>query len=669
MSRIKVLEPNIANKIAAGEVVERPASVVKELVENSIDAGSTAITVEIRNGGIDYIRITDNGSGIDPEDSEKAFLRHATSKLASASDLDHIETLGFRGEALASIAAVSKLTMRTRTECGEYGTKLLIEGGKIISNEPCGCPCGTTIEVSELFYNVPARLKFLKSARGESAMIGDYITRLILANPKVAIKFINNGKSVYHSSGDGSLENALFCVYGSEISARLYRIDYDDGYLKLTGYVGNESLAKSTRTQQSLFINHRYIKSVIVSNSVQRAFDTRLMHGKFPFFVMDMLISSYEIDVNVHPNKLSIRFKDDERIGFAVTRAINEAIGEIVQTPVLLKGELHAAKHCDEPRIGGEKNDVISLEKLCEVFSIEKAENIAEKTNHQDFNTQSADSTITLSQSDDRGYAADASVSSSCGLIISNERKLEPIEFRDSGADSVPAFDYKPHNINSNVPKHENIPRFDLTPNKRDQSIGVPEQIRLCDSPYTIIGAAFDTYIIIQQDDALFYIDQHAAHERMLYEKLIHDELRFDSQILLVPADIHLDPIHFEVLTDNIARFEELGFSLELVSDMTARIAAVTSMLSTNYEGFIDDAISAIIDNGRVTEVDLIRAELIKASCKKAVKAGDRLEPAEIEEILKAYIDGNTPLTCPHGRPVIIKVTKFELQKRFKRIL
>ena len=244
MKRINVLAPNIANKIAAGEVVERPASVVKELIENSIDAGSNAITVEIMNGGISYIRITDNGIGIDENDVETAFLRHATSKLSAADDLSHIETLGFRGEALASIAAVSKVKMRTRTQAAEYGTMICIEGGVVTAKEPSGCPCGTTIEVSELFFNVPARLKFLKSPRSEAALIGDYVMRLILSNPSVSIKFINNGKTIYQSAGDGSLENAVFCVYGTEVTANLFPVNYDDVYLKLTGYVGSESLAK-----------------------------------------------------------------------------------------------------------------------------------------------------------------------------------------------------------------------------------------------------------------------------------------------------------------------------------------------------------------------------------------------------------------------------------------
>lgn len=322
--RIIILEPNTANKIAAGEVVERPASIVKELVENALDAGSSAVTVEIRNGGIDYIRITDNGSGIPSDDVRTAFLRHATSKLSSAEELTHIETFGFRGEALASVAAVSKVSMRTRTEDDESGTYVAIEGGVETCFEPCGCPTGTTVEVNELFFNVPARLKFLKSPRSEAAFIGDYVVRLILANTDTAIKFINNGKTVYHSTGDGSLENALFCVYGNAISNSLYPVEFDNGYIRVGGYVGSESIAGKNRAKQSIFVNRRYIKSSLISNAAQRAFDTRLMSGRFPFFVLDITISSREIDVNVHPNKLSVRFRDDERVALSVTARLRK---------------------------------------------------------------------------------------------------------------------------------------------------------------------------------------------------------------------------------------------------------------------------------------------------------------------------------------------------------
>ena len=646
MKRINVLAPNIANKIAAGEVVERPASVVKELIENSIDAGSNAITVEIMNGGISYIRITDNGSGIDENDVETAFLRHATSKLSAADDLSHIETLGFRGEALASIAAVSKVKMRTRTQAAEYGTMICIEGGVVTAKEPSGCPCGTTIEVSELFFNVPARLKFLKSPRSEAALIGDYVMRLILSNPSVSIRFINNGKTIYQSAGDGSLENAVFCVYGTEVTANLFPVNYDDGYLKLTGYVGSESLARNSRSQQSLFVNHRYIKSATVSYSVQRAFDTRLMHGKFPFFILDMLVSSYEIDVNVHPNKLEIRFKDDQRIGNSVLRAVNAAIDYLPfdnasgAEPVL-------------------KSEAPKPEKLYSLFENKHdGDNKSfELSRESAFNSGDKSTYVVYSNDKDTNVP----------FIPDNTDSVSRVVLHDRGNSSMPAFNFPSV---QEISDPGSIPVFSANNDKkRSPEISKPEQILLCDSPYTVIGAAFDTYIIVQQQDNLFLIDQHAAHERMLYEKLIKDELRFDSQILLVPERITLDPVQYEILCENLERFTELGFSVQPLNGTMIRIDAVPSMVSSNAAGFISDAVSVIADAGSVSELDLVRSKLIQTACKKALKAGDRLEKEEIYEIIEAYKNGATPMTCPHGRPVIISITKTDLQKRFKRIV
>ena len=646
MKRINVLAPNIANKIAAGEVVERPASVVKELIENSIDAGSTAITVEIMNGGISYIRITDNGSGIDENDVETAFLRHATSKLSAADDLSHIETLGFRGEALASIAAVSKVKMRTRTQAAEYGTMICIEGGVVTAKEPSGCPCGTTIEVSELFFNVPARLKFLKSPRSEAALIGDYVMRLILSNPSVSIRFINNGKTIYQSAGDGSLENAVFCVYGTEVTANLFPVNYDDGYLKLTGYVGSESLARNSRSQQSLFVNHRYIKSATVSYSVQRAFDTRLMHGKFPFFILDMLVSSYEIDVNVHPNKLEIRFKDDQRIGNSVLRAVNAAIDYLPfdnasgAEPVL-------------------KSEAPKPEKLYSLFENKHDGDNKSFELSRESAFDSGDKSTYVVYSNDK----DTNVP----FIPDNTDSVSRVVLHDRGNSSMPAFNFPSV---QEISDPGSIPVFSANNDKkRSPEISKPEQILLCDSPYTVIGAAFDTYIIVQQQDNLFLIDQHAAHERMLYEKLIKDELRFDSQILLVPERITLDPVQYEILCENLERFTELGFSVQPLNGTMIRIDAVPSMVSSNAAGFISDAVSVIADAGSVSELDLVRSKLIQTACKKALKAGDRLEKEEIYEIIEAYKNGATPMTCPHGRPVIISITKTDLQKRFKRIV
>lgn len=679
--RIIVLEPNTANKIAAGEVVERPASIVKELVENALDAGSSAVTVEIRNGGIDYIRITDNGSGIQHEDVRTAFLRHATSKLTSAEELTHIETFGFRGEALASVAAVSKVSMRTRTDEDESGTYISVEGGAETRFEPCGCPTGTTVEVNELFYNVPARLKFLKSPRSEAAFIGDYVVRLILANTDTAIKFINNGKTIYHSAGDGSLENALFCVYGSSVANALYPVEFDNGYIRIGGYVGSENIAGKNRTKQSVFVNRRYIKSPLISNAAQRAFDTRLMNGRYPFFVLDITISSREVDVNVHPNKLSVRFRDEERVALSVTRAIAEAMNNAAAYRFI---ESDGAQRSEFEQTGDSlatKTGLTSDNAEPENFA-DNAESVSDGA-HSDVPPVHGVET----QRNTDNFDGNRSDYESVGDLPSPKARpatdnidwslSKPVNWklRDSGAATMPDFMPDTHFEKS----FGAIPLYsvDAVPAPK---IEKPEQIRLAADSCTIIGTLFNTYIIVQQNDEVYCIDQHAAHERLLYEKLVAGELRFCSQLLMIPDYVKLDPVAYSCLEENVERIEELGFSIELCGGSAVRINAVPDILNFNIvngsaqnghgiESFINDAIAIIEETGGVNETELVRSKLIKASCKRAVKGGDMLDKQQLEELVRAYCGDDVPLTCPHGRPVIIRIKKSDLEKQFKRVL
>ncbi len=646
--RIEILEPGLANKIAAGEVVERPASVVKELVENSLDAGATSVTIEIRDGGTEYIRITDNGCGITSDDVKTAFLRHATSKLYSAEGLDGIETLGFRGEALASIAAVSKVTMRTHTAQEDHGTLIRLEGGSVREFEPCGCPEGTSIEVSELFYNVPARLKFLRSARAEAAAVGDYVLRLILGNTGVSIKFINNGKPVYHSAGDSSLENALVCIYGPDISEHLKHVFYDDGYLRISGFCGDEYLAKGNRVWQSVFVNGRYIRSQQISYAVQRAYNTRLMVGRFPFFAFEIKLSPREVDVNVHPNKLTVRFRDEERITAAVTHAVREALerkgNALEEEPV---PEFEPAYNVFK-RDGEEKHTGLS-ELLEEAENERRAETAAEETK-QKYEYKPANRPE-YRKEEDNAAAFTEQTKPSC----------EPsgIVMRDSGA-SAPAMTETDVN---------GVIHYTFTkPHKESEERA--EVISFDLAPYTVIGTAFDTYILVEQGDSVFCIDQHAAHERILYEKLIKNELRFESQILLTSVIVRLDPTDFSILTENIERFRELGFEIDEFGPMSVSVHAIPNgVRKENAEKLLGEMIDIVRRQGSVTELDVIRSSLIQSSCKHAIKAGQTLDEASIRNLLSHYADGSTPLTCPHGRPVMLRVSKRELEKMFKRIV
>lgn len=622
--KIEVLDPQLANKIAAGEVVERPASVVKELVENSLDAGATSVTVEIKEGGAEYIRVTDNGCGIPAEDVKTAFLRHATSKLHSAEGLCEIETLGFRGEALASIAAVSRVSVRTRTENVDAGTSIGIDGGEVKDVLPCGCPVGTNFEVRELFYNVPARLKFLKNPRSEAAAVGDYMQRLILGNTGVSFKFISSGKPVYHSSGDGSLLNAIVCVYGSDVSEHLKAVRYDDGYILIDGYCGDEHLSRNNRMQQSIFVNGRYVRSQQLSFAAQRAYETRLMVGRFPFLVLNVKISPREVDVNVHPNKLTVRFRDEERVASAVMLAVRDAIN---------------GSHDEEAR------EVIG----------EDAPKLTAKDVYDAFRIKDREEDPSLIASVDNALKEARAASS----VKASEPFPKPVVYVRDVASSEPAV--STYDVNGVVRySFAEKPAF-IEEKAEPVAFGV--------NPYTVIGTVFDTYIIVEQGDSVFYIDQHAAHERINYEKLIKGELKFDSQILLTAKVVTLSPSDFSCLKDNIERFSELGFDIEEFGALSVSIHAIPSGLKQeSIERLVSDMIGIIRNKGGIDELDLVRSSLIQYSCKHAVKAGQALSGAVIDEILSHYANGSTPLTCPHGRPVMVRVSKRDFEKMFKRI-
>ncbi len=626
MKRIVVLSQQVANQIAAGEVVERPASVVKELLENALDAGSTSVTIETLGGGIDYIRVTDNGGGIPREDVKTAFLSHATSKIAVSEDLEHIETLGFRGEALASIAAVAKVSVKTRIKDDVSGTLLRAEGGQISEPVDTGCPEGTTLEVSDLFFNVPARLKFLKHARAEASYISDYVSRMILSHPEVSIKLISSGKTVYHSAGDGSLYNALYCVYGVDVLPHLKAVHYDDAYLKITGYLGTEQVARNSRVYQSFFINSRYIKTQKLSFAVQRAFDTRLMTGKFPFFALNFQLSSREVDVNVHPNKLEVRFKDDDRVVRAAYTAARMALTELdmPETPNISESA---------PEMGGRPEG--------ERFS-RSAEEMAQVKSPVQKPYEYLPATAPAWQS--------APVSS------------KPVVLKEAAGD----FSFM---LNKAEPALEAAPLlkpaeqvFAPTP--------MPLQLDMGAAPYKIVGVLFDSFWVVQQSENIFFIDQHAVHERRLYENMVRKGLRPDSQILMMPVVLRLSPLEYETLQSNIEQFEELGFEMEEFGPLTMSVRAVPHVVGQPQTAeFLHEALALLDKKNRVTAVDVKRAMLIQSACKHAVKAGDPVSPVEIESLLKACKAEGIPMTCPHGRPVMVKMSRLEFEKLFKRVV
>ncbi|MEL7602067.1 MAG: DNA mismatch repair endonuclease MutL [Bacillota bacterium] len=632
MNRITVLQPHIANQIAAGEVVERPASVVKELVENAIDAGANAVTVEIRNGGIEYIRVTDNGAGIPADECLLAFERHATSKISEQEDLTHIETLGFRGEALASIAAVAQTELTTRPALQETGMRVRIEGGEHKLSQPAGCPEGTTMEVANLFFNVPARRKFLKNARTEGAYVGEYLSRVILARPDISFRFINGGKIVYQSAGDGELKNAIYCVYGAEVLPHIREIQYDDGYLRLTGYLGTAELARPNRSQQSYFLNGRYIRSNPLANALQTAYDTRLMGGRFPFAVLNITISSREVDVNVHPAKLEARFAQESRVAAAVTNACRQALGQM-EIPRIRFGE---------PSSNGVARPVQT--------GLLQHSAQAKIQPESEIDTRQADV----------GRLPDIPVQEKPSSAA--QSAFTPILMDEtSGSIRVKEAVFE-------------IPHFRVTPVKKgaeQAEIPLPvTQEQFSSAPFAIIGQAFSSYWIVQQGENLFFIDQHAAHERKLYERYMAQIQENASQTLLGGELLQLTHAEHESLLRSEELLRSLGFDIETFGATSIRVLAVPAVFAGASVGaMLRGALEVLSKQGRATTQELRRETVIQAACKHAVKAGDPLQKEEIEELLRTFSEEGMPMTCPHGRPVMILMSKKELEKLFKRIV
>ncbi|MCE5234892.1 MAG: DNA mismatch repair endonuclease MutL [Clostridiaceae bacterium] len=645
MKPIRVLSQDIANQIAAGEVVERPASVVKELVENALDAGADSVAVEILSGGIDYIRVTDNGGGIPREDVATAFLPHATSKITASEDLDHIETLGFRGEALASIAAVSKVALKTRTADELSGSFLRVEGGRMEKVEDLGCPEGTTVEVSDLFFNVPARLKFLKHARAEAGAVSDYVSRMILSHPGVSFHLISNSKTVYKSAGDGSLYNAVYCVYGADALPHLREVRYDDAYMKLTGYLGTEQIARPNRNYQSFFVNGRYIRSQKLSFAVQRAFDTRLMVGKFPFLVLNLQISSREVDVNVHPNKLEVRFKDDDRVVRAAYTAARMALSE-----------LDAPKHAS----AGEETDAAIFSRSAE--NAKKAE--GEGSNAVSPEIAGAISVGSVEKTEAASFESATYTYGGKTTAIPAWELPRNIAKQPSGTVKEAQADFS--FLQPRPASEEKTQPWDTAFTPATQ----PLQLDMDASPYKIVGVLFDSFWMVQQNEDIFFIDQHAMHERRLYEKMTRSGLRPDSQLLLLPVVMRFTPLEYETLLSNMEQFEALGFEMEEFGPLTVNIRAVPHVVGQPQTGeFLHEALAILDKKNRVTAAEVKRAMLIQSACKHAIKAGDPVSPSEIEALLMAYQKEGIPMTCPHGRPVMVKMTRLEFEKLFKRVV
>ena len=628
---IRVLDNAIVGKIAAGEVVERPSSVAKELIENSIDAGSTAITVEIRNGGIDYLRVTDNGCGIPASQVLLAFTNHATSKISKEDDLNNILTLGFRGEALPSIAAVSKVELTSREKGSEAGVKFRIEGGTASPVSSAGCPEGTTIIVKDIFYNVPVRRTFLKKPNYEASLISELVSRMILGNPKVSFRFINNGKTVYHSYGDGDLKHAIFAVYGAQTAENMKAVNGYCGSIGLSGMIGIGELAKTTRAHQSFFINGRSIRCAALSQALEMACKTRVTIGTYPMCALSVTMPSNAVDINVHPNKLEVRFRDEQSLLLAVETILNNAFD----------GERMLSHESPAPKIANS-------------FEIERttaAETKDEFPAVKDFSymPQLKSTAEQLESNTANALREDTSFLEKYLSTADTSGPAEKAEKASAPKNDVFVPAYKPEQTEMPIkPEKENKKEFS----------------------YRLIGTLFNTYLLLEVEDSLMMIDQHAAHERIIYER-INKRVRDGetlTQNLLIPIIVSLSASEMAVVENNLQTLESTGYDIEVYGERSIMLRGVPFVLgSPNAKlDFID--LLQYAPNGKRFTADECHAEIALMACKAAVKGGDKLSNSEINALIESMLENEVSPTCPHGRPVYKLLRQRDIEKMFKRI-
>ncbi|QUC67916.1 DNA mismatch repair endonuclease MutL [Aristaeella hokkaidonensis] len=626
MGKIRPLSENLIGKIAAGEVVERPAAAIKELIENSLDAGATAVTVEIQEGGLTSIRVADNGSGIDESDIRMAFERHATSKISREQDLDAIATLGFRGEALASIAAVSRITMTTRTAASDTGLKVKNEGGRITDIQEIACPVGTTIQVNDLFFNVPVRKGFMKKAGQEASAVHDLIVQLLLSRPDVSFRYISNGKTEFHSPGDGQTATALQTVYGSYAMKFMKEVNDHGNGLIIKGYVGIGENGRGNRNQEMFFINGRVMHNKILNEALETACRERVMIGKFPVCALYITIPYEAVDVNVHPNKLEVRFRDETGVYEAVLSAVLMALKE-----------KDAFQHPVEMTLSPQKEK--ASDRMTEV-PVQAAPAMRRPL-------PSPDESVTVS----RTLPASASA-------ISPAPKPEPV-YRD-----IPP---KPaETINIPAAGREYAAPTVMKENA-EQVNTILSAVR---KPMKVFGALFNTFILVEYEDQLLMVDQHAVHERLLFDRLMseHTEKAQAGQEMLVPVVLGVTNAEQRLLEDNREALESIGLVVEAFGEKDVAVRTIPVILGeAQTKDFIRDVINDL-QNGKDPTFEKKRTQLLQTACKHAVKGGETLTEEELRSLLDTMIEQKVTPTCPHGRPLVVSISHRELDRKFKRI-
>ncbi len=713
---IKVLDQATINKIAAGEVVERPSSVVKELVENAIDAGATAVTVEIKDGGLSFIRITDNGAGIEKSEVPTAFVRHATSKIMTIEDLLSVSSLGFRGEALASIAAVAQVELITKTAHDLTGIRYEIHGGREIASEEIGAPAGTTIIVRNLFYNVPARKKFLKTPMTEGGYITDLITRLALSRPDISFKYIMNGNNKITTSGNGKLQDVIYHIYGKDVSSNLLPIKRQVDEFKVEGYIGKSFVSKGNRSFEHYFINERSIRNVVVTKAIEEAYKSFVMIHKFPFTALHFTLDSTKLDVNVHPAKMESKYADGERLFQFVKDSVRQALLQEEMIPdvslrtakeekaIVIEQQRKLNAHVPEPfekearaaryqkeftnadvsRPGVNPSKELHAAPLNTIRTKDAIEQPTESANErktavpeseikrslenntepniqrqsqttiESEGTRAADITPEpqemISQQDNRSEKVTSQETNVSDAVTRSENPAAQEEFARSEEDAAPEITTKPEQLS--IP----VEQF------------ISKEAR---KSHRVIGQVFKTYWIIEYDSKMYVMDQHAAHEKVMFERLMKQmaEKNVISQQLLPPKVIHLDGAEHAMVISHIDLFEQTGFDLEDFGDDSIVIRAMPDdIMGVDPQALFDALLNALSTDAGTINIDFFVEKLSGMACKAAIKGNTEISLQEADALIDELLTLKNPYNCPHGRPTMISLTKTELERKFKRI-
>lgn len=650
MAEIKLLDQNTINQIAAGEVIERPSSVVKELVENAMDAKATMITVEIKEGGIDFIRITDNGFGIEKEQVETAFLPHATSKIRNIEDLLDVASLGFRGEALASIASVAKVELITKTDRSMTGVRYQIEGGKEIGKEEIGCPVGTTFLVKHLFYNTPARRKFLKSKNSEAGYIEQLLYHLALSHPDISFKLIVNNKNKLNTNGNGSLKDVIYQIYGRETASNLIAIKAENSFMKIEGFIGKPVLSRGNRQAETYFINKRYIKNKLMNKAIEEAYKSFTMVHKYPFTVLHIEIKSELLDVNVHPAKMEVRMKREEEIYSFLYTTLREALNRREMIPDI--------------SLGGERQERIKSEERIESFEVKRGGYASPYTKPKMLreNDDFFEKPRNVTKAEQREKIRQE--------LKTLEEVLKPRESKEEKEQDIRLG--KPEEYRDNPSKEKNREENGKNQRKIEQlSLFTEQEKEQQKKKYKIIGSLFDTYWLLEGEDKLFMLDQHAAHEKVMFEKLMEQkkQQKIFEQQLNPPIVVSLTINEQEIIQKYERQFKELGFTIEEFGSNEYCIRTVPANLyGLGEREVLIEMIDQLCEDGILLEPDRIFYKIATMACKAAVKGNQKLSLQEVQALVEQLMSLENPYTCPHGRPVFISMSKTEIEKMFKRI-